>query len=163
MKLHVLVPYGRKFFTSFKKIYNASSSPSQLATSFSVGIYVAFSPFPGFHSALLLLLRFFFPLISFPVMFFACALNNPWTMIPFYALDYGVGYWVVHVLFGYNPSLVFSLDKVGMSGKLCLWSFLIGGNFLGIGVALISYPIMKRFFEYCKSSSFFDSYENNSN
>jgi len=120
-------------------------SPEILAWSFAVGVYIAFSPFPGCHTIMILVTRFFFR-CNVPILFFSTSFNNPWTMIPFFSLDYFFGHWLVHSVLGLNPGMVISLEKVGLSGTLCLWSFLIGGNVLGIAGALISYPIMKRVF-----------------
>jgi hypothetical protein len=47
---------------------------------------------------------------------------------------------------GWNPSWVISLTKVFGTGKICIWSFLIGGNILGIVIALVSYPLCKTIF-----------------
>ena len=120
-------------------------SPEVLAWSFSAGIYIAFSPFPGLHTVMVLITRLLFR-CNVPILFFSTSINNPWTMIPFFSFDYFFGHWLVHTLLGFNPGMVVSLEKVGLSGTLCLWSFLIGGNVLGIVGALISYPIMKKVF-----------------
>jgi len=68
-------------------------------------------------------------------------------MIPFYSGGYAFGYWLVHNLLGLNPTWVISLAKLFGSGTICLWSFLIGGNILGIAAALICYPIMRIIFK----------------
>ena len=84
-----------------KKGLSSNPSPHKLAFSFCIGIYVAFSPFPGGHTIMMLAFKWFFGL-NFPILFIATSFNNPWTMIPFFSFDYIFGYWVTHSLFGLN-------------------------------------------------------------
>jgi len=142
------------FIQKAKKIfYNAvksNSSPHKLALSFSIGLFIAFSPFPGGHTVMMFAAKWLFGL-NFPILFFATSFNNPWTMIPFYAFDYSFGYWFVHSFLSWDPSWVISFEKIFGSGSVCLWSFLIGGNLLGIIAAVLSYPIMARCFQVLSS------------
>ena len=83
----------------------------------------------------------------------SCLVNNPWTMVPIYATDYLVGDWLLG-FFGingmnWNPAWVsyfntFLTTHVGING-VSLWSFLIGGNLLGLCISGMLYPILKRF------------------
>jgi len=125
------------FYTALK----ANSSPSKLALSFAIGIFIAFSPFPGGHTVMMFAAHWLFKL-NFPILFLSTSFNNPWTLIPFFLFDYSFGHWLVHSFLGFSPTWVISLEKLFGSGNICLWSFLIGGNVLGIVAALISYPIM---------------------
>lgn len=136
----------------FRKAVRGNDSPTKLALSFSIGIFIAFSPLPGVHTLMMFLAKWLFNL-NFPILFVATSFNNPWTILPFYALDYSVGYWILYSFFGWNPSAggiiplwVISLERIFGSGKICIWSFLIGGNVLGAIFALLSYPFILRFF-----------------
>lgn len=130
----------------FNKALLSGFSPQRLAKSFCIGLYIAFSPFPGMHTIMMLISKYFFKL-HFPTLFFATSLNNPWTMIPFFSCDYAFGYWFIHSLIGWKPEWHFSLASIFGSGSICLWSFLIGGNVLGILAALFGYPIMLNIFK----------------
>ena len=130
----------------FYKAMKSNSSPKKLALSFSIGLFIAFSPFPGGHTLIMLAASWLLKL-NFPVVFLATSFNNPWTMIPFYAVDYSFGYWFVHSLMGWSPSWIISLKRLFGSGSVCLMSFLTGGLVLGAIAAVISYPLMIRFFE----------------
>jgi len=130
----------------FYNAIKANSSPYKLALSFSVGIFIAFSPYPGAHTIIMLASRWLFGL-NFPVLFFATSFNNPWTCLPFFAFDYSFGYWFVHSFLGWEPSFVISLERIFGSGEVCIWSFLIGGNILGIVCAILSYPVMLLIFK----------------
>lgn len=125
----------------FKKALGSGSSPHRLALSCAWGLYIAFSPFPGAHTVMMFMVKWFFD-VHFPLLFLVTSVNNPWTMIPFFTGDYLFGYWFVHSLLGCEPAWQISLAKIFGSGSICIWSFLIGGNLLGIGAALICYPLM---------------------
>ena len=129
----------------FIKALVSGISAERLSQSFCIGLYIAFSPFPGMHSVMMLASMYLWSL-HFPTLFLATSINNPWTMIPFFSCDYAFGYWLLHSLFGWTPSWSLSLAKLFGSGKICVWSFLVGGNVLGVVAALISYPITNRIF-----------------
>lgn len=131
---------------SFSNAMRSGKSPRALALAFCVGIYVAFSPFPMAHMLMMVIFSWLLGL-NFPIMFIAASINNPWTMIPFYSIDYAFGFWFVHNLLGFEPTWVISLVKIFGCGKICLWSFLIGGNVLGIAAGLICYPVVYYFFK----------------
>lgn len=137
---------GRKAKEIFYKALKSNSSPSKLALSFAVGVFIAFSPFPGGHTIIMLAANWLFRL-NFPVLFFSTSFNNPWTLVPFCVLEYSFGYWFLRSFLGLNPTWVISLEKIFGSGKICLWSFFFGGTFLGAVAALISYPIMLKIFK----------------
>lgn len=80
-------------------------------------------------------------------------------MIPFFSFDYAFGYWFLHSLLGIEPSWSLSLANLFGSGKICVWSFLVGGNVLGILAGLISYPIMHRIFAHLAIALSHDTYD----
>lgn len=121
-------------------------NPKRLARSCALGVYVAFSPFPGAHTLMMVCMNYIFDL-HFPTLFVVASINNPWTAIPFFSGDYFFGYWLVHYVFGYSPSWAFSLEKFFGSGSICVWSFLIGGNLLGALAGLLCYPFALSIFK----------------
>jgi hypothetical protein len=76
-------------------------------------------------------------------------------MIPVYSSGYFVGEWILSGWLGLdtmalNPQWMSSLNEslysiIGTKGVSC-WSFLIGGNLLGLVVAGMLYPVSKRVF-----------------
>ena len=122
-------------------------------------MYIAFSPFPGLHGVMLLAAAYLFKL-HLPTVIMIGSLNNPWTMIPFYSFDYAVGYWIMHSLLGFSPTTTVNLSQWALhipgighalsnivgSGSLCLWSFFVGGNLVGITAALVCSLCVRRFF-----------------
>lgn len=130
-------------------------SSNQLAISFCIGTYIAFSPFIGFHTILTFLVAWLLRL-NVAVTFSASLLfHNPWTTVPIYGLDYVFGEWLLKTFGGIdtlslNPPFMASFNEtlsyyVGLP-KIAFWSFMIGGNVLGIAISLLLYPIMKRVF-----------------
>ena len=128
----------------FLKLFSHKHSPHKLAFSCACGMYIAFSPYPGFHTFLIIAVSYFFTL-HFPLVFAVASLNNPWTMIPIYLFDYEVGGWFVRNYMCYNPGWTVSLSKIFGSGTIDLWAFFIGGNILGIFVAVIVYVLMRSY------------------
>jgi uncharacterized protein (DUF2062 family) len=147
-----------KFKKVLHKAFEEGSCPKKMALSFCAGIYIAFSPFPGGHTIMMLISKWLFRL-NFPVLFFATSINNPWTAIPFFSLDYVFGYWLTHSVIGWDPGWNISLAKFFGSGEICLWSFLLGGNILGIAGAILCYPAIRKLFERFGSRSNFESEE----
>lgn len=128
-----------------KQELGSGACPRQLALSFCVGLYIACSPFIGVHTLIMLACWWLFGL-NLPILFVATSLNNPWTMIPFFTGEYIFGYWFLHDFLHITPSWTISFAKIFGSGSVCLWSFFIGCNILGIVLALVAYPVIYRVF-----------------
>ncbi len=136
----------KKIKTIFHKALHSGSSPHTLALSCAMGSYIAFSPFPGAHTIMMFIAQWLLTL-NFPLLFVVTSINNPWTMLPFFSFDYAFGYWLVHKIGGFAPTWHIPLEKIFGSGSICIVSFLVGGNILGISSALLSYPIMLMIFK----------------
>lgn len=152
-----------------KKIIYQERSPEKLALSFCIGNYIAFSPFPFFHTAMVFLFCWLFRLNFAVTLASSCFINNPWTLIPVYGADYFFGYWLLYKVFNLNiayydpwwmqPINTFCISTLGIV-KPCIFSFLIGGNILGIGLSFLLYPFMKRIFTYYITAEFGTVHEN---
>ncbi len=139
-----------------KKLISKEPNPQKLALSFCLGNYVAFSPFLGLHTVLVLILSPLLRLNMAVAMAATYAINNPWTMIPIYSAGYFVGHFLLYDLLHLGESLcnpswmkwveTFFETKLHMASP-CLWSFLIGANILGIVTSIILYPIMNSVFK----------------
>ncbi|MEX0940342.1 MAG: DUF2062 domain-containing protein [Candidatus Babeliales bacterium] len=138
-----------------KKYVYEERSPHKLALSFCIGSYIAFSPFLFFHTIMVFAGVWLFQL-NFPITLTAAyGINNPWTAIPIYMIDYIFGYWILHKLLHIKVVTIFPewmsyLNyffeyKLGLP-QPCIWSFLIGGNLLGIILSVLLYPLMKKIF-----------------
>ena len=131
-------------------------SSSKLALSCATGIFIAFSPFMGFHTVMTFLFSWLMGLNLAATFAVSCLVNNPWTMIPIYSADYFFGQMIMTGFFKVDT---ISLNPLWMNwvndllAKYCgvseisFWSFMIGGNILGLILACIVYPVFKLIFE----------------
>lgn len=146
----------------FKKLAVGNWTARQLALSFCVGVYIAFSPFPGLHTWMTLTAAWLFSLNVAVVFAASCLINNPWTMIPIYGADFLFGQALLCSWFDSSAASVCSLDPAWMAvvnnflhtyvgiQQVSLWGFLLGGNILGIVAALALYLPVKYMFEAIK-------------
>jgi len=130
-----------------KPLIKKERSHHKLAFSFAVGSYIAFSPFIGFHTVMTLLLAHVLRLNLMTTFAGSLLINNPWTMVPIYSIGYFFGVWFCSYLPGTDIFVTHEwlVKYIGISG-ISVRSFLIGGNLLGIIVAVILYPIMRHLF-----------------
>lgn len=125
--------------------------PLLLARSVALGIYIAFSPFIGFHTIMVFFLGWLFSL-SIPIVFaVSLLLHNPWTMFFVYAAGYITGEFFCTTFQIENSFLESYLQIIAtyipffdMSPAVLL-KILIGGNILGAFTALIVYPLIKHY------------------
>jgi uncharacterized protein (DUF2062 family) len=159
MKAHLL---SKRMDTMIKQVIDyakksllAERTPQKLAYASSVGIFIAFSPFLGIHWLMTIILAWALSLNVAVIYAAAHVVNNPLTMVPVYLADYSFGEWLTKGLFGvdlvaYNPSwmqwLNIKLSCLGIP-NLSLWAFIIGGNILGLLVAVAAYPFLLRFYK----------------
>lgn len=142
----------KQFFSS---LLLKEPSPHKLALAFSMGVYIAISPFPGFHTLMVAFFSWLLSLNFFVTFLVNTIVNNPWTMVPVYTADYFCGNAVCYTFFGHNfvylnPAWMQWFNAMiarylGLS-EVSLCSFIIGGNVLGITAALLSYPIVRYIF-----------------
>ncbi len=130
----------------------------RLALSFCMGIYIAFCPFVGFHTALVFLFAWIFALNFAVMLSVSMFVNNPWTMVPVYGAGHWFGDWMLSWCginhYEWNPSWITSLNSwaheaIGLRG-FSFWAFMIGGNILGIALGVMCYPMIKRLFVVIK-------------
>jgi len=142
--------------TTLKKLVLHERSVQKLTLSFCMGVYIAFSPFIGLHTVMVFITAWLFSLNFLVMLIVSNLVNNPWTLIPVYASDYLVGDWLLHKQLGlntvqFNPSWLnwcsAYLNKYVSCPAFSLTAFLVGGNLLGIGLALAAYPLVKPIFK----------------
>jgi hypothetical protein len=112
-----------------------------MARGFAAGLFVAFSPLLGLHTAMAFGLAFLVRgnrLASLAASW-GC---NPLTMIPILLLDYRFGCLLLHCDAGI-PQHLESLEHVLRLGAQVAVPLLVGGHLLGLLVALASYPVVR--------------------
>ena len=144
----------RKIINFGKQLVLGERTPGKLAYASSIGIFIAFSPFVGFHWLMTLVLAWLLGLNVVAMYTASHIVNNPFTMVFIYLADYKVGNFIAKLvgidLFAYNPWWMHWLNTkfacVGIP-QLSLIAFLIGGNILGFLAACIAYPFLIHFYK----------------
>lgn len=144
----------RRLHSVFYWLIAKERCPHKLALSFCFGVYIAFSPFVGLHTAMVFLFGWLFALNTSILLGVSMFINNPWTMVPVYGFGHVVGTWLFRLLsidvMSWNPGWINSCNvflhkHLGASG-ISLGAFMVGGNLLGIGIGAMLYPVVKGIF-----------------
>ena len=130
-----------------RRLLALDDSPQRIALAFAVGIFLAFSPLLGLHTFLGLTIAFAFGL-NRPAILIGVFVNNPWTLVPIYALGTYIG---GHILGSPETSnlpefawrhLFRGSYWVQIVGQ---WRLLkpmfLGSTILALCVAMVSYPL----------------------
>ena len=140
------------FRTTFRRLLALDDPPERTALAFSLGVFIAFSPFLGLHTILATLVAFLFRFNKLAV-YTGTFINNPFlTLVPIIIASYAIGAFILgrplrisaaglellrhpHLLTGAYYQLLFkeSWDIV--------WPFSIGGMLLSVVCSLIAYPV----------------------
>jgi uncharacterized protein (DUF2062 family) len=119
----------------------------RLAYYFSIGSFIAFCPFVGFHTVLTMISAWLFSLNLPLLLLISCTINNPWTMVPIYLAGQLTGHYLFSLYsidsFAYNPAWLAALNSyiislTGLRG-ISIWAFLAGGTLLATLVAGVVY------------------------
>jgi uncharacterized protein len=138
----------RRRLERFRRFLEAhDETPERLALAFSLGVFLTFTPLVGLHMILGVAVAFRFGL-NRVALFSGMFVNNPWTLVPYYALATYLGGWLI----GFPPSAPFpSLawhhvlagsfwHQLGMQWRLLL-PMAIGSTILSILGAALAYPL----------------------
>lgn len=157
------------------KLILAEKSPTTLALSFSLGAFLAFSPYLGLQTWLVFPLCWILKLNITVTMTTLYLISNPLTFVPIVLTGYWVGQWFLIKLLkidaiAYNPTWLSSLlnflaryviDLQKYLGfTICFWCFFIGAHIVGILIAILLYPIMKHVFSKLLDKYHGTDYEN---
>lgn len=128
-----------------------NSSRKNLTYSCCIGVYTAFAPFIGCRTLMVCAFTWLFRLNFATTFGVSLLINNPWTMVPVYGAGYFFGEFIFYMV-GinsklWNPAWVEALNTkinafVAVPG-ISFWSFVLGGNLLGILIAGMLYPMFK--------------------
>lgn len=138
------------------------ASPHDIALGASIGVFVAFTPTFGFQmliaAAIATLLRTSRPAAMIPVW-----ITNPITMGPIYAFTWYVGTLLSPTSVAAATRLadpdaptapLFDYTFTGLfnAGTALLWPLTVGGVFVGLLLALLTYPTVRRTVEAMRSA-----------
>jgi len=143
------------FRARFRRLLSLDDPPERTALAFSIGVFIAFSPFLGLHTIAATLIAFLFRFNKIAI-YTRTFVNNPFlTVVPIIVASYTVGAFLLHRPFGISPEGVallrhprlFSADYYQLvfaqSWELLL-PFAVGGLVLSVVCSLIAYPLTLR-------------------
>jgi len=123
-----------------RELMKLDDPPHKLAFAFSLGIFIAFSPWLGLHILSCILFAWLFRVSKFVVLT-ASFVNNPWTIVPMY----GFCLWFGVKITGNDAAVpVIAWKDIGIRElvqvlKPFLWPYIAGTLVVGVVAAILSY------------------------
>ena len=152
----------RQFKDLIKGLLHIKDTPERTALAYSVGIFLGFSPFVGFHTLGGIAVAFLFGLNRVAVLLGVWS-NTPWWIVPYYVTATWLGVWITG--FRIEREALQEIIRLGMEkGFLrsdfwgCLtsqWgfllSFMIGSMVLATLLSLVLYPLSLKWIKFYRS------------
>lgn len=129
------------FRSLLKRVLHLKESPQRTALAFAMGVFIAFSPTYGLHTAMVLFCAWALGL-NFLALMVGAFINNPWTMVPIL----GATYWVGALLLGRSDGPSFDWHDLSFSAiyeQIMPYAvpFFLGGFVLSLLGAALAYPL----------------------
>jgi len=145
-----------------KKLLHIEDTPERTALAYSIGIFLGFSPFLGFHTVAGLAIAFLFKLDRVAILLGVWT-NTPWWIVPYYMVATRLGMWVIR--FHVDWVTLKEIFQLGMNQRFMgsdfwsriasqwglLLSFLIGSLILCTLFSLAGYPLSLRWIKFYRS------------
>jgi len=143
------------FRSTIRRLLAIDDPPERTALAFSIGVFIAFSPFLGLHTILATLLAFIFRFNKVAI-YTGTFINNPFlTLVPIIVASYGVGALVLGrplripqegVDLLKDPE-IFSgayYRRLASQSRYIVEPFAVGGMILSVVCSVIAYPLTLR-------------------
>jgi uncharacterized protein (DUF2062 family) len=141
---------------TFRRLLAIDDPPERTALAFSIGVFIAFSPFLGLHTIMATAVAFIFRFNKIAI-YSGTFINNPFlTLVPIIVASYAVGAFLLGrpvripdegLELLKNPRL-FSGDYYQQlfvqSWNNIAWPFTVGGTALSVVCSLMAYPLTLR-------------------
>jgi uncharacterized protein (DUF2062 family) len=133
-------------------LLHVEDTPHRIALAFGIGVFIAFFPIFGIHTAMALGIAFAFRL-SRVAMLLGVWVNNPWTIAPMYMGGTLLGCALLGVAVEEPPVIDWSLEGRAFYESLLttlrpyLWPFMIGNTVAGIAAGAVGYWLLRTFLE----------------
>ena len=140
------------FRSTFRRLLALDDPPERTALAFSVGVFIAFSPFLGLHTIAATAVAFLFRFNKVAI-YAGTFLNNPFfTLVPIIIASYAIGALVlgrplripaegIELLRNPHPLTGDYYHKLFRESWNIVWPFSIGATFLSVVCSLIAYPV----------------------
>ncbi|MBI3810595.1 MAG: DUF2062 domain-containing protein [Nitrospirae bacterium] len=129
-----------------KAMLHMGENPHRIATAFSLGVFISFSPFIGLHFISAFFLAWALRLNPVPVVL-GTLVNNPWTFAPIFGTSLWLGIKIygrhdlLHPIHWQELTIVNAIPQL----EPYLKPFLLGTTLLGIIASVIAYPCVYYF------------------
>lgn len=143
------------FRAAFRRLLAIDDPPERTALAFSIGVFIAFSPFLGLHTIIATIVAFVFRFNKVAI-YAGTFINNPiFTLVPIIIVSYAVG----ALLMGQSVKIpsegvellknprIFSGDyyrQIFVQSWNIVWPFSVGATVLSVVCSLVSYPLTLR-------------------
>jgi uncharacterized protein (DUF2062 family) len=136
----------------FRRLLALDDPPERTALAFSIGVFIAFSPFLGLHTIMATLFAFLFRFNKIAI-YSGTFINNPFlTLVPIIVASYAIGALVLGRPMRIPPEGIALLKdphlltadyyrKLFIESWGIVWPFSIGGMVLSVVCSLIAYPV----------------------
>ena len=129
------------FRALLRQVLHLQESPERTALAFAIGSAIAFSPFYGLHTIMVVFFSWFLRL-NFIAVMAGNLVNNPWTTVPIL----GATYWTGALILGRLESPTFDWTDLTLSSVYAqvmpyAFPFAIGGILLSLISAALCYPV----------------------
>jgi uncharacterized protein (DUF2062 family) len=140
------------FRSTFRRLLALDDPPERTALAFSLGVFVAFSPFLGLHTILATLIAFLFRFNKVAV-YSGTFINNPFfTLVPIIVASYAIGAFIlgrplripqagVELLRHPHPLTASYYHQIFQESWDIVWPFSIGAMTLSVVCSVIAYPV----------------------
>lgn len=139
----------RWFAKKAQILQHVQGSPARVAAAFGIGVFLAFFPLLGLHTALAFGIAILFRLNKVAILVGAW-LNNPWTIAPLYSAGTLLGCALLRVpLVSPAASVDWSLKGRAFYSALVttleplIWPFVIGNLVLGVAAGLAAFLLLR--------------------
>ena len=130
-----------------QRLLALDDTPERIATAFSIGVFLAFSPLLGLHTILGLAIAFIFRLNRAAVLI-GVFVSNPWTIVPIYTAGAYLGW---HLFGSSTPPVLpdlrlanlwhFGYWRDVLFDEHILKTLVLGSTILSFVAAGVSYPL----------------------
>lgn len=134
------------FLRYYQRFISLQGIPRMLALAFAVGVAISFLPLIGTHTVLAILISSLFRMNLSGMLLGTWVGSNPLTIAPAFAGEFYLGKW----LLGYSdlaiPIWDWNLAAIWDLGWEIISSMIVGGMVIGVGIAILSYPVVRWLF-----------------
>ena len=140
------------FRAAFRRLLAIDDPPERTALAFSIGVFIAFSPFLGLHTIMATVIAFLFRFNKIAI-YTGTFINNPiFTLVPIIIVSYGIGALVLgrpwHIpdeglALLKNPELLTAdyYSRLFVQSWHIVWPFTVGATVLSVVCSVLAYPI----------------------